>query len=168
MCLPSFFFFSLSGGQQREIIVSKSDPKVLIKDYSPLKDYTVSVTAVSGRDQSRPLNGRYKGVLVYFTFCFMSKVRSLLLYSVVSYFLISCPFLVCYFLTFTHYIRDHSVLIHIIWQHTEDIKTMKYDIFIYISYPLNARDTVPMLCWYRANISIQLLQWTILWQELLK
>lgn len=50
------------GGQQREIIVSKSDTKVLITDFSRSKDYIVSVTAVSGTAQSRPLQGRYKGM----------------------------------------------------------------------------------------------------------
>ncbi|KAF3691727.1 Collagen alpha-1(XIV) chain Undulin Precursor [Channa argus] len=48
------------GGQQKEIIVSKSDTKVLITDYNPSKDYTVSVIAVTGSEQSRPLQGRYK------------------------------------------------------------------------------------------------------------
>lgn len=58
----------LSGGQQREIIVSKSDTKVLIKDYNPSKDYTVSVIAVSGSEQSRPLQARHKGAFMHFTF----------------------------------------------------------------------------------------------------
>uniref|UniRef100_A0A7N6A544 Collagen, type XIV, alpha 1a n=1 Tax=Anabas testudineus TaxID=64144 RepID=A0A7N6A544_ANATE len=55
-----FLYSSIPGGQQKEIIVSKSDPKVLIKDFSPLNDYTVSVIAVSGSEESRPLKGRYK------------------------------------------------------------------------------------------------------------
>ncbi|XP_040901269.1 collagen alpha-1(XIV) chain [Toxotes jaculatrix] len=55
-----FLYNSIPGGQQREIIVSKSDTKVLITDYSPSKDYTVSVIAVSGSEQSRPLQGRHK------------------------------------------------------------------------------------------------------------
>lgn len=78
LCL--FFSVSLSGGQQREIIISKSDTKVLITDYSPAKDYIVSVISVSGSEQSRPLKGRHKGVCMYFTpfffllvlFCFCS------------------------------------------------------------------------------------------------
>uniref|UniRef100_A0AAQ5X2B4 Collagen, type XIV, alpha 1a n=1 Tax=Amphiprion ocellaris TaxID=80972 RepID=A0AAQ5X2B4_AMPOC len=56
-----FLYNSIPGGQQREIIISKSDTKVLITDYSPSKEYTFSVIAVSGREQSRPLQGRYKG-----------------------------------------------------------------------------------------------------------
>lgn len=56
----------MSGGQQREIIVSKSDTKVLITDYNPSKDYTVSVISVSGTEQSRPLQGRHKGGLIHF------------------------------------------------------------------------------------------------------
>ncbi|XP_034552837.1 collagen alpha-1(XIV) chain isoform X1 [Notolabrus celidotus] len=55
-----FLYNSVPGGQQREIIVSKSDTKVVIKDYNPSKDYTVSVIAVSGSEQSRPLQGRHK------------------------------------------------------------------------------------------------------------
>lgn len=69
--LGPFAFFSpffLSGGQQREIIVSKSDTKVLITDYNPSKDYTVSVIAVSGSEQSRPLQGRHKGAFMQLTF----------------------------------------------------------------------------------------------------
>uniref|UniRef100_A0A3B4FAJ3 Collagen type XIV alpha 1 chain n=1 Tax=Pundamilia nyererei TaxID=303518 RepID=A0A3B4FAJ3_9CICH len=55
-----FFYKSTPGGQQREIIVSKSDTSVLITDYSPSKVYTFSVIAVSGNKQSRPLQGRFK------------------------------------------------------------------------------------------------------------
>ncbi|XP_062421387.1 collagen alpha-1(XIV) chain-like [Pungitius pungitius] len=55
-----FLYNSTRGGQQREIIISKSDTKVLITDYSPLKDYTVSVLSVSGGEQSRPLQGRHR------------------------------------------------------------------------------------------------------------
>ncbi|KAG7475312.1 collagen alpha-1(XIV) chain isoform X1 [Solea senegalensis] len=55
-----FLYNSIPGGQQREIIVSKSDTKVLITDYNPSKDYTVGVIAVSGSEQSRPLQGRHK------------------------------------------------------------------------------------------------------------
>ncbi|KAM3614957.1 uncharacterized protein V6R79_021344 [Siganus canaliculatus] len=55
-----FLYNSIPGGRQKEIIVSKSDSKVLITDYSPSKDYTVSVIAVSGNEQSRALQGRHK------------------------------------------------------------------------------------------------------------
>ncbi|XP_047188643.1 collagen alpha-1(XIV) chain isoform X2 [Scophthalmus maximus] len=55
-----FLYNSIPGGQQKEIIVSKSDTKVLITDYDASKDYTVSVIAVSGNEQSRPLQGRHK------------------------------------------------------------------------------------------------------------
>ncbi|TMS10561.1 Collagen alpha-1(XIV) chain [Larimichthys crocea] len=55
-----FLYNSMPGGQQREIIASKSDTKVLITDYSPSKDYIVSVIAVRGNEQSRPLHGRHK------------------------------------------------------------------------------------------------------------
>uniref|UniRef100_A0A3B3X1D4 Collagen, type XIV, alpha 1a n=1 Tax=Poecilia mexicana TaxID=48701 RepID=A0A3B3X1D4_9TELE len=56
-----FLYNSLPGGQQKEVIVSKSDPKVLITDYNPSKDYIISVIAIRGREQSRPLRGRFKG-----------------------------------------------------------------------------------------------------------
>ncbi|XP_044215534.1 collagen alpha-1(XIV) chain isoform X1 [Thunnus albacares] len=55
-----FLYNSIPGGRQREIIVSKSDSKVLITDYNPSKDYIVSVIAVSSNQQSRPLKGRHK------------------------------------------------------------------------------------------------------------
>lgn len=62
-CTSAFFSsFLCPGGQQREIIVSKSETKVLITDFNPSKDYIVSVIAVSGTVQSRPLHGRYKGI----------------------------------------------------------------------------------------------------------
>ncbi|KAM8871162.1 collagen alpha-1(XIV) chain isoform 2-T3 [Spinachia spinachia] len=54
-----FLYNSTPGGQQREIVISKSDTKVLITDYSPSKDYTVSVLSVRGGEQSRPLQGRH-------------------------------------------------------------------------------------------------------------
>ncbi|XP_039972835.1 collagen alpha-1(XIV) chain isoform X2 [Xiphias gladius] len=55
-----FLYNSILGGQQKEIIVSKTDTKVLITDYDPSKDYTVYVIAVSGSEQSRPLQGIHK------------------------------------------------------------------------------------------------------------
>uniref|UniRef100_A0A8C6LDC3 Collagen, type XIV, alpha 1a n=1 Tax=Nothobranchius furzeri TaxID=105023 RepID=A0A8C6LDC3_NOTFU len=55
-----FFYNSIPGGQQKEIIVSKSDTKVLITDYKPSKDYVFSVIAVRGGEQSRPLQSRFK------------------------------------------------------------------------------------------------------------
>ncbi|KAM7382659.1 hypothetical protein PAMP_002381 [Pampus punctatissimus] len=55
-----FLYNGVPGGHQREIIVSKSDSKVLITDYDPSKDYIVSVIAVSGSEQSKPLKGRHK------------------------------------------------------------------------------------------------------------
>uniref|UniRef100_A0A7N8X8M8 Collagen, type XIV, alpha 1a n=1 Tax=Mastacembelus armatus TaxID=205130 RepID=A0A7N8X8M8_9TELE len=55
-----FLYSSIPGGRQREIIISKSDTNVLITDYNPTKDYSVSVIAVSGSEQSRPLRGRHK------------------------------------------------------------------------------------------------------------
>ncbi|XP_037533181.1 collagen alpha-1(XIV) chain [Nematolebias whitei] len=55
-----FFYNSIPGGQQKEVIVSKSDTNVLITDYKPSKDYVFSVVAVRGKEQSRPLQGRFK------------------------------------------------------------------------------------------------------------
>lgn len=56
-----FLYNSTPGGKQKEIVIPKSDTKVLITDYSASKDYTFSVTAVRGSEQSRPLQGKYKG-----------------------------------------------------------------------------------------------------------
>ncbi|KAM9852256.1 collagen alpha-1(XIV) chain [Aulostomus maculatus] len=55
-----FLYKSIPGGHQKEIIVSKTDMKVVIKDYNHSRDYIVSVTAVSGGEQSSPLQGRHK------------------------------------------------------------------------------------------------------------
>ncbi|XP_008321702.2 collagen alpha-1(XIV) chain isoform X2 [Cynoglossus semilaevis] len=55
-----FLYNSIPGGHQKELIVSKSDTKVLITDYSPAKAYTVGVIAVRGGVQSKPLQGRHK------------------------------------------------------------------------------------------------------------
>uniref|UniRef100_A0A672ZAW4 Collagen, type XIV, alpha 1a n=1 Tax=Sphaeramia orbicularis TaxID=375764 RepID=A0A672ZAW4_9TELE len=55
------FLYSSIPGESICIIVPKSDSKVLITDFSPAKDYAVSIIAVSGNQQSRPLQGRYKG-----------------------------------------------------------------------------------------------------------
>lgn len=44
---------------------------MLITDYSPSKDYAVSVIAVSGTEQSRPLHGRLKGAFMLHS-CFCS------------------------------------------------------------------------------------------------
>uniref|UniRef100_A0A3Q2G2Y4 Collagen type XIV alpha 1 chain n=1 Tax=Cyprinodon variegatus TaxID=28743 RepID=A0A3Q2G2Y4_CYPVA len=56
-----FLYNSLPGGQQKEMFVSKSDTRVIIPDYNPSKDYIISVIAVRGSEQSRPLQGRFKG-----------------------------------------------------------------------------------------------------------
>ncbi|XP_061920201.1 collagen alpha-1(XIV) chain-like isoform X2 [Entelurus aequoreus] len=55
-----FLYNSIPGGHQREIIISKSDSKVLITDYDPSKDYIFSVISVRGSTQSKPLQGRHK------------------------------------------------------------------------------------------------------------
>ncbi|XP_053700196.1 collagen alpha-1(XIV) chain isoform X1 [Synchiropus splendidus] len=55
-----FLYNSLPGGQQKEVVVSKTDSKVLITDYDPSRDYVISITAVSGSEQSKPLQGRLK------------------------------------------------------------------------------------------------------------
>lgn len=77
--------FLCPGGQQREIIVSKSDTKVLITDFNPSKDYVVSVIAVSGTAQSRPLHGRYKGkhsFPFFFFFCINIPYLGIVLISI--------------------------------------------------------------------------------------
>nr|XP_033958086.1 collagen alpha-1(XIV) chain [Pseudochaenichthys georgianus] len=58
-----FLYKSTPGGEQKEIILSKSDTKVLITDYSSSQDYTVSVISVRGSEQSRPLQSRFKAAV---------------------------------------------------------------------------------------------------------
>lgn len=74
----------LIGGHQREIIISKSDSRVLITDYDPFKDYIVNVISVSGSTQSRPLLGRFKGafrhLMLAYCYCVHSQRGYLLEY----------------------------------------------------------------------------------------
>ncbi|XP_034031083.1 collagen alpha-1(XIV) chain-like [Thalassophryne amazonica] len=55
-----FIFRTSPGGHHKEITVPKSDSRVLITDYSPTTDYTVSVMAISGNQRSKPLQGKHK------------------------------------------------------------------------------------------------------------
>ncbi|XP_076016833.1 collagen alpha-1(XIV) chain, partial [Genypterus blacodes] len=55
-----FTYSSLPDGFHRQITVPKTDTKVLITDYSPARDYRVSVVAVRGNQHSRSLQGRHK------------------------------------------------------------------------------------------------------------
>lgn len=78
----SVSFFYVSGGQQKEVIVSKSDTNVLITDYKPSRDYVFSVTAVRGREQSRPLQGRFKGLFhTFFLLSCCSVLRYIVFYT---------------------------------------------------------------------------------------
>lgn len=50
-----------SPGDERELIVSKSEPKAIIAGFDRSKEYSVKITAVRGAEQSKPLMGRYSG-----------------------------------------------------------------------------------------------------------
>ncbi|XP_078789565.1 collagen alpha-1(XIV) chain isoform X2 [Oryzias latipes] len=54
-------YHSKPGGEQKEVSVPKSETQVFLTDYNPSKDYTISVIAVRGSEQSRPLQGTFKG-----------------------------------------------------------------------------------------------------------
>uniref|UniRef100_A0A8C6UB04 Collagen type XIV alpha 1 chain n=1 Tax=Neogobius melanostomus TaxID=47308 RepID=A0A8C6UB04_9GOBI len=56
----SYLFIYSTSGNVQEIAVPKTEHRVIITDYSPSTDYSVSVIAVSGSLQSRPLQATYK------------------------------------------------------------------------------------------------------------
>lgn len=112
LCLPA-------GGQQKEIIISKSDNKVLITDFDPARDYSVSVTAVSGSQQSRPLQGRHKGPLPV-SLCWTSvlTLRHYLTPMKMSFFYAFLSFLVCH-------LSFHSLFLFFICQYNSLYITCK-------------------------------------------
>lgn len=56
-------FFSLpeTGGEQKEVQVSKQEAKLLIEDFNPSKEYNFKIIAVSGGQQSKPLQAKHEG-----------------------------------------------------------------------------------------------------------
>lgn len=61
--ITSGLFFSYPGadGEQKEVQVSKQDAKLVIRDFDPLKEYNFKIFAVSGQQQSKPLQGKHEG-----------------------------------------------------------------------------------------------------------
>lgn len=55
------FLIPLPGGKQHELRIPKGESKVVITDFDPTKEYTVSVIALSGNQQSKALHGDYTG-----------------------------------------------------------------------------------------------------------
>ncbi|KAK9958258.1 hypothetical protein ABG768_012429 [Culter alburnus] len=53
--------YSTDSGDERELIVSKSEPKAVIAGFDRRKEYSVKVTAVRGTERSKALLGRYSG-----------------------------------------------------------------------------------------------------------
>ncbi|XP_028454162.1 collagen alpha-1(XIV) chain-like isoform X2 [Perca flavescens] len=48
------------GGEQKEIQVSKQEAKLLIQDFDPSKEYNFKIIAVSGGQQSKPLQAKHE------------------------------------------------------------------------------------------------------------
>ncbi|ROI15268.1 Collagen alpha-1(XIV) chain [Anabarilius grahami] len=53
--------YSTDSGDERELIVSKSEPKAVIAGFDRRKEYSVKITAVRGTERSKALLGRYSG-----------------------------------------------------------------------------------------------------------
>ena len=49
------------GGKQNELRIPRGEAKVVITDFDPTKEYTVSVIALSGNQRSKALQGDYTG-----------------------------------------------------------------------------------------------------------
>ncbi|TKS89190.1 fMet-Leu-Phe receptor [Collichthys lucidus] len=48
------------GGEQTEVQVSKKETKLLIEDFDPSKEYNFKIIAVSGKQQSKPLQAKHE------------------------------------------------------------------------------------------------------------
>lgn len=61
--IPECFFLSSlgTGGEQREVEVPKQEAKLLIEDFDPSKEYNFKISAVSGSQQSKPLQAKHEG-----------------------------------------------------------------------------------------------------------
>ncbi|XP_050993223.1 collagen alpha-1(XIV) chain isoform X2 [Labeo rohita] len=53
--------YSTDSGDERELLVSKSEPKAVVEGFDRSKEYSVKITAVRGAEQSKALLGRYTG-----------------------------------------------------------------------------------------------------------
>lgn len=56
-----FFSYLGTGGEQTEVEVSKQEAKLLIEDFDPSKEYNFKIIAVSGNQQSKPLQAKHEG-----------------------------------------------------------------------------------------------------------
>lgn len=56
-----FFSYPGTGGEQTEVEVSKQEAKLLIEDFDPSKEYNFKIIAVSGSQQSKPLQAKHEG-----------------------------------------------------------------------------------------------------------
>uniref|UniRef100_A0A671TQ80 Collagen type XIV alpha 1 chain n=1 Tax=Sparus aurata TaxID=8175 RepID=A0A671TQ80_SPAAU len=54
--------------EQKEVQVSKQDAKLVIGDFDPLKEYNFKIFAVSGQQQSKPLQAKHEGKRRLFSF----------------------------------------------------------------------------------------------------
>lgn len=50
------------GGERNDIRIAKGENRAVINDFNPTKEYTVKVIAVSGKQQSKALQGTYTGM----------------------------------------------------------------------------------------------------------
>uniref|UniRef100_A0A671TKY2 Collagen type XIV alpha 1 chain n=1 Tax=Sparus aurata TaxID=8175 RepID=A0A671TKY2_SPAAU len=55
-----FFSYPGTDGEQKEVQVSKQDAKLVIGDFDPLKEYNFKIFAVSGQQQSKPLQAKHE------------------------------------------------------------------------------------------------------------
>lgn len=56
-----FLSYPGTGGEQTEVEVSKQEAKLLIEDFDPSKEYNFKIIAVSGSQQSKPLQAKHEG-----------------------------------------------------------------------------------------------------------
>ena len=56
-CFPSLL---VTGAKEQEVQVSK-EGKMVVEDYDPSKEYHFKISALSGAQESRPLEAKYPG-----------------------------------------------------------------------------------------------------------
>ncbi|XP_031429590.1 collagen alpha-1(XIV) chain isoform X2 [Clupea harengus] len=56
-----FVYDNVKGGEEQELFVPKGENKVVLTDIIPVKQYVFKVFAMSGRQQSKGLQGKYPG-----------------------------------------------------------------------------------------------------------
>lgn len=68
--LMTYILSALTGGEERELFVPKGESKVGLTDISPGKQYVFRVFAMSGRKQSKALQGKYPGKYTMTSCCY--------------------------------------------------------------------------------------------------